>query len=58
MTAHYGLYQKFALTIFSILRNFSDPTELRIVDAILIKETSPTINIKYNEMSNLINLYK
>ena len=43
---------------FSILQIFSDHKELHIAEAILIKEKSPIINIKYNEMSNVINLYK
>ena len=57
MTMHCQLYLMPTLTIY-ILQFFSDHKELRIEEAILIKEKSPIINIKYNEMSNVINLYK
>ena len=43
---------------FSILQNFSTPKELRIPEEILLNEKSLCNNIKYNEMSNVINLYK
>ena len=43
---------------FIVLQNFPDICELRIAEAILIKEKSPIINVKYNEMNNSLNLYK
>ena len=42
----------------SIGLNFPDICELRIAEAILIKEKSPIINVKYNEMCNSLNIYK
>ena len=43
---------------FIVLQNFPDICELQIAEAILIKEKSPIINVKYNEMFNSLNLYK
>ena len=43
---------------FIVRQNFPDICELRIAEAILIKEKSPVINVKYNEMYNSLNLYK
>ena len=43
---------------FIVLQNFPYICELRIAEAILIKEKSPIINVKYNEMYNSLNLYK
>ena len=43
---------------FIVLQNFPDICELRIAEAILIKEKSQIINVKYNEMYNSLNLYK
>ena len=41
---------------FTVLKNFHDICELRIAEAILIREKSPIINVKYNEMYNSSNL--
>ena len=43
---------------FIVVQNFPNMCELRIAEAILIKEKSPIINVKYNEIYNLLNLYK
>ena len=43
---------------FIVLQNFPNICELRIAAVILIKEKSPIINVKYNEMYNSLNLYK
>ena len=43
---------------FSILEKYRSRTELRIAEALLIKQFNPIINVKFNEMSNFFNLYK
>ena len=43
---------------FTILHRLTNSHELRITEAILIKEISPIINVKYNEMYNTLNLYR
>ena len=43
---------------FSILHRSHQPTELRIAEALLIKNLNPFINVKFNEMSNFLNLYR
>ena len=40
----------------TVLQNFPNIYELRIAEAILIKEKSPIINVKYNETYNSLNL--
>ena len=43
---------------FKILHSFHDLVHLRLAEALAIKEQKPFINIKYNEMSNFLNLYR
>lgn len=43
---------------FSILYSYNNPTDLKIVEAIAIREQNPFINVKYNEYSNYLNIYK
>ena len=43
---------------FSILYKFNNINELKIIEAIAIREKLPFLNIKYNEMSNFLNIYK
>ena len=42
---------------FKILHQFSDTLDLKIAESISIRETNPYINVKFNEMSNNLNLY-
>jgi hypothetical protein len=46
------------LECFNIVHKFNNIIELKIVEAITIRERNPYINIKYNEMSGFLNLYK
>jgi hypothetical protein len=43
---------------FNILYSSSCKLELKIAEAIHIKQRNPFINVKYNEMSNYFNLFK
>jgi hypothetical protein len=43
---------------FSIMFTFSDRLELRIAEAIAIRQSNPFINVKYQEMSKILNLYR
>ena len=43
---------------FKILASYHDKVKLRLAEAILIRDEKPDINVKFNEMSNFINLYK
>lgn len=43
---------------FSIINSRQCHIELKIVEAIIIKTNNPFINVKFNEMSNYLNLYK
>ena len=43
---------------FIILHRSEDLTNLRTLEAIYIKEQNPQINVKFNELSNHMNLYK
>lgn len=43
---------------FEIIYKSHDVSSLRIAEAILIKTHNPYINVKFNEMSNFLNVYK
>jgi len=43
---------------FSIIYNYSDLRELKIAEALCIKQNNPYINVKYNEMACYLNLYR
>ena len=43
---------------FSILHKKNDVTDLKIIEAILIKQCNPFINVKYNEFSFFSNLFR
>jgi len=43
---------------FSVIYQFSNPVDLKIAEAISIREEKPYINVKYNEMFCHLNLYK
>jgi len=45
-------------TQFTVLHSYRNSTELRIAEALSIKENRPYINVKYNEMSSNLNLYR
>ena len=46
------------LSNFKVLHKCNDIIRLRLAEAILIRRLNPLLNIKYNEMSNFLNLYK
>jgi len=43
---------------FKVLHQYSNPTDLKIAEAICIREARPYINVKYNEMFCHLNLYR
>ena len=43
---------------FTIIHKADDITNLRTLEAIYIKEENPQINVKFNELSNHMNLFK
>jgi len=46
------------LNNFSILRTFSDKTKLKIAEALIIREEFPSINVKNNELSCFLKMYR
>jgi len=45
-------------TQFSVIHSYNNINELRIAEALCIRENRPYINVKYNEMSCCVNLYR
>ena len=43
---------------FSVVRGFADRTKLKIAEALIIREEFPSINVKNNELSSFLNLYR
>ena len=43
---------------FEVLHTFTNAINVKIAEAIEIKLKNPFINVKYNEYSNILNLYK
>lgn len=43
---------------FSVVKAFHSRLDLKIAEALYIKEQNPYINIKFNECSNFLNLFK
>ena len=43
---------------FKILHKYNNVTDLKLVEALAIRENSSFINVKYNEMSLFLNIYK
>ena len=43
---------------FKVIHKSSDKINLRIAEALLIKLNNPYINVKFNEMSNFLNVYR
>ena len=46
------------LNNFSVVRSFADKTKLKIAEALIIREVFPSINVKNNELSSFLNLYR
>ena len=42
---------------FEIVHSAINPIDLKILEAIVIKAEKPIINVKYNELYNILNLF-
>ena len=43
---------------FKILYNYNNIIELKIAESLSIREELPSINVKYNELGNFVNIYR